>query len=142
MEPSTARTPERAASRLALVADLSLEVGDARGSTTAHLGNGANGLVLDAPDLTTLLRCLPGRGLRRDLPISVPLERFSGVQVDVTSHGRRMGRVDVTSSGSARLRPAVRALPQLVRQGVGLGVVLVRSSVRRLSLRMRAGSSP
>ena len=131
MEPSTARTPERAPARLALVADLSVEVSDARGSTTAHLGNGANGLVLDAPDLTTLLRCLPGRGLRRDLPISVPLEQFAGVSVDVKSRGKAMGRVYVTPSGSARLRPALTAVPALLQRGGALLYLKVCSRFRR-----------
>lgn len=135
MEPSTApipdRAPHRASSRLAFVADVSLEVSDERGSTTAHLGNGATGLVLDAPDLTALLRCLPGRGLRRDLPISVPLERFAGVSVDVRSRGRMMGRVNVTPSGAARLRPALTAVPALLQRGVVLLYVKLRSRLRR-----------
>ncbi len=130
MEPSTARTPELA-SRLAFVADLTVEVSDARGSTTAHLGNGENGLVLDAPDLATLLRCLPGRGLRRDLPISVPLEQVAGLRVDVRSQGRAMGRVYVTPSGSARLRPALSAVPALLQRGAVLLYLEVRSRLRR-----------
>ena len=108
--------PEPAPGGLAFFADLTLEVGDERGSTTAHLGNGPDdGLVLEVPDPATLLRCVPGRGLSRDLPVSLPIDRLADIPVRLTSQGRDLGRVHVTSAGAVRLRPTVSGLPTLGR---------------------------
>ena len=116
--------PEPALSRLAFLADLTIEVGDERGSTIARLSNdgagaanldGADGLVLDVTDPATLLRCVPGRGLSRDLPVSVPLDRLADIPVRLTSQGRDLGRVHVTSAGQVRMRPTLSGVPTLVR---------------------------
>ncbi len=113
--------PEPVLSPLSFVADLTIEVGDDRGSTTAQLsndrdgaGDGVGGLVLDVPDPATLLRCVPGRGLSRDLPVSLPLARLADVPVRLTSQGRDLGLVHVTSAGQVRLRPSMSGVPTLV----------------------------
>lgn len=80
--------PEGSLSPLVFVADLDIEVGDERGWTTARLTTDDHGLVLEVVDPATLLRCVPGRGLRRDLPFSVPLARLADVPVRLTSRGR------------------------------------------------------
>ncbi len=102
-------------SRLAVVADLTIEVGDDRGSTTAHLGSDAHGLVLEVPDPATLLRCVPGRGLSRDLPVTVPGGTFADLPVRLTSRGRDLGRVRLTPGGGVRLCPSLSGIPVLTR---------------------------
>jgi hypothetical protein len=106
--------PDAVLSRLALVADLMIEVGDERGSTTARLTNDDDGLVLEVPEPATLLRCVPGRGLTRDLPVSLPLDRLADIPVRLTSRGRDLGRVHLTSTGTVRLRPSLSGVPTVV----------------------------
>lgn len=91
--------------RLVYEADLHLTVSDARGATTAHLGSDESGLVLDVEDTATLLRCVPGRGLTRDLPVRPPVELIAGSRVRLTSQGRDLGRAVVTTRGRLRLVP-------------------------------------
>ncbi len=105
--------PER--SPLTFVADLTIEVGDERGSTTAHLSSDDDGLVLEVADPATLLRCVPGRGLRRDIPFSVPSAHFANVPLRVTSRGHDLARVHLTPEGRVRLRPALSGVPAFVR---------------------------
>lgn len=78
------------------VADLDVEVRDERGSTTAHLMTDDYGLVLEVADPATLLRCVPGRGLRRNLPFSLPLARLANVPVRLTTRGHELGRVHLS----------------------------------------------
>ena len=113
--------PEPRLSRLDIVADLTIEVGDDRGSTTATLTNDAEGLVLEVPDPATLLRAVPGRGLRRDLPVDLPLERFADVPLRLRSRGRDIGSVRVVSGGGVRLRPAWSGVPTVVRTAASYG---------------------
>jgi hypothetical protein len=101
-----------------LVADLVLEVGDERGSTTAYLTTDATGLVLDVRDPATLLRCVPARSRRRDLVRSSPLTRFAGIPVRVTSRGRDLGRVRVATTGRVHARASLSSAPTLVRTAV------------------------
>ncbi len=108
-------------SPLAFVADLDVEVGDERGSTTAHLTTDDYGLVLEVVDPATLLRCVPGRGLRRDLPFSVPLVRLANVPVRLTSRGPELGRVHITPAGRVRLRPTLSGVPALARTAASYG---------------------
>lgn len=103
---------------LVLVADLVLEVGDESGSTTAYLTSNDTGLVLDVRDPATLLRCVPPRSRRRDLVRSSPMAWFAGVPVRVTSHGRDLGRVRVTTGGRVRARASLSGTPTLVRTAV------------------------
>ena len=114
--------PDTALTDLTFLADLTVEVGDERGSTVAHLGNGDDDeLVLEVPDPATLLRCVPGRGLTRDLPVSLPLDRLLGVPLRLTSRGRDLGRVHVKADGSVRLRPSLSGLPTVARTAVSYG---------------------
>ena len=103
---------------LVLVADLVLEVGDERGSTTAYLTNDESGLVLDVRDPATLLRCVSPRGRRRDLIRSSPVTRFAGIPVRVTSRGRDLGRVRLTTAGKVHARASRSGTPMLVRTAV------------------------
>ncbi|HEY8307533.1 MAG TPA: hypothetical protein VIG79_12735 [Lapillicoccus sp.] len=107
--------PDPARPSLVLVADLVLEVGDDRGSTTAYLTNDDTGLVLDVRDPATLLRCVPPRGPRRDLVRSSPATRFAGIPVRVTSRGRDLGRVRLTTAGKVHARASLSGTPTLVR---------------------------
>ena len=113
--------PEENLSPLAFVADLDVEVGDERGSTTAHLTTDEYGLILEVADPATLLRCVPGRGLRRDLPFSLPLVRFANVPVRLTTRGRELGRVHITPAGRVRLRPTLSGVPTLARTAASYG---------------------
>ena len=90
---------------LTVVADLHFEVSDDEGSTTAHLTSEHEGLVLDVDHLSTILRCVPGRGLTRDLPVAVPRHLFAGARLRLTSRGRDLGRVRLSPRGRIRLRP-------------------------------------
>ena len=90
---------------LTVVADLHFEVSDDEGSTTAHLTSEHEGLVLDVDHLSTILRCVPGRGLTRDLPVAVPRHLFAGSQLRLTSRGRDLGWVRLSPRGRIRLRP-------------------------------------
>lgn len=90
---------------LTVVADLRFEVSDDEGSTTAHLSSEHEGLVLDVDHLSTMLRCMPGRGLTRDLPVAVPRDLFAGAQLRLTSQGRDLGRVRLSPRGRIRVRP-------------------------------------
>lgn len=113
--------PEGSLSPLVFVADLDIEVGDERGWTTARLTTDDHGLVLEVVDPATLLRCVPGRGLRRDLPFSVPLARLADVPVRLTSRGRELGRVHLTPAGRVRLRPTLSGVPTLARTAASYG---------------------
>lgn len=118
--------PDRTLPRLAVVADLTIEVGDARGSTTAHLTstseNGSPaGLVLDVPDPVVLLRCVPGRGLRRELPASLPLDDVADLPVLLTSRGRDIARIHLTSAGEFRLQPYWSGVPTVIRTAASYG---------------------
>lgn len=107
----TGRVPELPASpAVEIVADLHIEVGDDRGRTKAHLSSDSAGLVLDVDEPVVLLRSVPGRGLARDLPLTVPPELISGVSMRVRSRGRDLGRVRLTPSGAIRFRPTVGGL--------------------------------
>jgi hypothetical protein len=118
--------PDPARSPLLLVADLTIEVGDERGTTTTRLTSEADGLVLDVPDPSAALRGVPPRGRRRDLVGSPSLARLAGIPVRVTSRGRDLGRVHVTTSGRVRLRPTLAGAPTLVRTAVAYGSGLLR----------------
>ncbi len=126
MRPSRP-VPDQTSTRLAVVADLTIEVGDARGSTTAHLTStpdqqdGPAGLVLDVPDPVVLLRCVPGRGLRRELPASLPVDQIVDLPVLLTSRGRNIGRVHVSSAGRVRLRPYWSGVPTVIRTAGSYG---------------------
>lgn len=109
--------PDLTLPRLAVVADLTIEVGDDLGATTARLTS-TDGLVLDVEEPAVLLRCVPGRGLRRDLPISFPLERLADLPVLLTSQGRDVGRVHITSAGRVRFRPFWSGVPVVARVAV------------------------
>jgi hypothetical protein len=109
-----------------LVADLVLLVGDERGSTTAYLTSDAGGLVLDVRDPATLLRCVPPRGRRRDLLRSSPLTRFAGIPVRVTSRGRDLGRVRLTTGGRVRARASLSGAPTLVGTAVSYASARLR----------------
>ena len=106
---------------LAFVADLDLEGGDERGSTTARLSTDDNGLVLEVADPATLLRCVPGRGLRRDLPFALPLDQLANIPVRLTSGGHDLGLAHLTPEGRVRLRPALSGVPVLVRTAASYG---------------------
>jgi hypothetical protein len=112
-----------------LVADLELEVGDEQGSTAASLTTDATGLVLDVRDPATLLRCVPPRGRRRDLVRSSPLTRFAGVPVRITSRGRDLGRVRLTTAGRVRARASLSGVPTLVRTAVSYASDRLRGRV-------------
>ena len=113
--------PEETLSPLAFVADLTVEVSDERGSTTAHLTTDDEGLVLEVADPATLLRCAPGRGLRRDLPFTAPIGRLANVPVRLTSRGHTLGRVHLTATGKVRFTPTLQGFPVLVRTAASYG---------------------
>jgi hypothetical protein len=123
--------PDSARSPLVLVADLTIEVGDERGTTTTRLTSAAEGLVLDVPDPAAALRGVPPRGRRRDLVGSSSLTRFAGIPVLVTSRGRDLGRIHLTRSGKVRLRPTLAGAPTLVRTAAAYGSGRVVATVRR-----------
>ncbi|MEP6629187.1 MAG: hypothetical protein ABJA89_01895, partial [Lapillicoccus sp.] len=101
--------------------DLVIEVGDDRGSTTARLTSEPSGLVLEVPDPATLLRCVPGRGLSRDLPVSLPAGTFADLPVRLTSGGRDLGRVHLSPTGGIRLRPSWSGVPTVARTALSYG---------------------
>ncbi len=113
--------PEPTPSALTFVANLDIEVGDKRGSTTAHLTTDDDGLVLEVADPATLLRCISGRGLRRDLPFSVPLARLADVPVRLTSRGHDLGQVHLNPAGRVRFRPTLSGVPTLARTAASYG---------------------
>ena len=92
-------------SPLRVVADLHVEVIDSRGQTTAHLSSEPAGLVLDVGDPVVLLRAIPGRGVRRDLPVQVPRELLVDLPVRLRSRGRDLGEVHVSTTGGVRWSP-------------------------------------
>lgn len=134
--------PEQTSTRLAVVADLTIEVGDARGSTTAHLTtapeqqDGLAGLVLDVPDPVVLLRCVPGRSLRRELPVSLPVDQIVDLPVLLTSRGHDIGRIHINSAGHVRLRPYWSGLPTVIRTAgsYGAGRVGTKGLVAAITL--------
>lgn len=117
--------------RLVYEADLQLTVSDARGATSAHLVSDESGLVLDVGDAATLLRCVPGRGLTRDLPVRPPIELFAGSRVRLTSQGRDLGRAMVTTRGRLRLVPTPAGVVVLSRAA---GSSVGRSTAARAAL--------
>jgi hypothetical protein len=110
--------PEAATAALRLVADVVIQVGDERGSTTARLTGDETGLVLDVPDPATLVRCVPRRTVPAALLRAVPTERLVGIPVRVTSRGRNLARVEMTSAGRFRVQPSVFATPALLRSAL------------------------
>lgn len=98
------RSP-RPAQRLTYQADLTIGVGDARGSTSIHVGDDSAGLVVDIADPAVALRCVPGRSVVTDLPVTVPRELFAGTSVRLTSRGRDLGRARLTQRGRVRFAP-------------------------------------
>lgn len=88
-----------------VVADLRVEISDARGQTTAHLSSEPAGLVLDVGDPVVLLRAVPGRGVRRDLPVQVPRKLLVDLPVRFRSRGRDLGEVHVSATGGVRWSP-------------------------------------
>lgn len=93
------------APRRRVVADLHIRVGDDRGTTLAHLGNEADGLVLSVDEPAMLLRALPGRRLARDVPIRIPRELMDGVSVRLRSRGRDLGWMQMRAGGRVHVRP-------------------------------------
>ncbi len=122
---------DSARSPLVLVADLTIEVGDERGTTTTRLTSAADEIVLDVPDPTAALRGVPSRRWRRDLVVASSLTRSAGIPVRVTSGGRDLGRIHLTSSGKVRLRPTLAGAPTLVRTAAAYGSGRVVATVRR-----------
>lgn len=123
---------------LRIVADLDLQVGDARGTTTARLRTEGDELVLDAEDPARLLRAVPARTVLADLPLRAPAGLFAGQRVQVRSQGANLGRLRVTDRGGVRVRPsaaglrvAVRALPRLPVLAAVAAAALVWWTVRR-----------
>lgn len=114
--------PETApgSSRLRVVPDLTIEVGDARGSTVARMtGGGADGeVVLDVDDLVTLVRCLPPTSLLRDLPVNMLRPQRLRVPVRLTSQGRDLGRIRLDARGRARYRASPRGVVTAGRIGL------------------------
>jgi hypothetical protein len=98
---------------LRLVANLVIEVGDERGSTTARVTSDDAGLVVDVADPAVLLRSVPPRvwpvGLRGPFPAS----QFAGIPARVTSRGRDLARLQLTETGRIRVRPALSGTPAL-----------------------------
>ncbi len=115
--------PDGGLPSLALVADLAVEVGDERGSTSAHLSTDGHGLVLEVADPATLLRCVPGRELRGNLPFSLPVAEFANIPLRLTSGGIDLGRMHLTSAGRVRLRPTWSGVPVLARTVVTLSPI-------------------
>ncbi len=111
--------PDSARPTLELVANLVIEVGDERGSTTARLTGDERGLVLDIPDPGTLLRCVPRSGWPDDILGASPATQLTGIPLRVTSRGRQLGRVSLSSTGKVRVRPALSGTPALARTVVG-----------------------
>ena len=107
--------------KLLVVADLHVEVGDHRGSTTAHLRSEGGGLVLDVGDPAVLLRAVPGRGLTRGLPAQVPRELLADLPVQLRSRGRDLGRVRLTAAGRLRVRPTPAGVLVAARTGLTYG---------------------
>ncbi len=111
--------PDSARPTLELVADLVIEVGDERGSTTTRLTGDESGLVLDVQDPGTLLRGVPRGGWPHDILGASPATQLTGIPLRVTSQGRQLGRVSLSSTGKVRVRPALSGTPVLVRTAVG-----------------------
>ena len=119
---------DRGGSALAYDADLTIEVGDSRGSTTAHLGSDHGVLVLDMDDPATMLRCAPALGLLRDLPLEVPRGTFGGTAVRLTSRGRSLGRLRVTPAGTLRVVPTAAGVVVGARALRGVAPVPARTT--------------
>jgi len=115
----TARVPSAGRPQLELVADLVIDVGDGRGSTTARLTGDEARLFLDVPDPGTLLRCVPRSGWPDGIPGAPPVTQLAGIPLRVTSRGRQLGSVSLSSSGKVRVRPALSGTSVLVRTAVG-----------------------
>ena len=107
--------------KLLVVADLQVEVGDHRGSTTAHLRSEGGGLVLDVGDPAVLLRAVPGRGLTRGLPAQVPRELLADLPVRLRSRGRDLGQVRLNAAGRLRVRPTPAGVLVAARTGATYG---------------------
>lgn len=90
---------------LTYVADLTIEVSDARGSTRIRVGDDPSGFVVDVDDPAVAVRCLPGRSVIGDLPVTVPRDLFAGTNVRLTSRGRDLGRARLTDRGRVRFAP-------------------------------------
>ena len=129
-----------------LVADLVIEVGDERGSTTARVTSDDAGLVVDVADPAVLLRSVPPRvwpvGLRGPFPAS----QFAGIPARVTSRGRDLARLQLTETGRIRVRPVLGGAPALAalvvadgRGRVAAGL-LVTAAVAVVVYLVRGGS--
>jgi hypothetical protein len=100
---------------LQLVADLVIEVGDERGSTTARVTSDDAGLVIDVADPAVLLRSVPRRVWPVGLGGSFPASQFAGIPARVTSRGRDLARLQLAETGRIRIRPALSGTPSLLR---------------------------
>lgn len=92
--------------------------------------------MLDVPDPVVLLRCVPGRGLRRELPASLPVDQIVDLPVLLTSRGRDIGRVQISSAGRVQLRPYWSGVPTVIRTAgsYGAGRVGTRGLVAAVAL--------
>jgi hypothetical protein len=106
---------EPAPPALQLVADLVIEVGDDRGSTTARVTSDDAGRVIDVADLAVLLRSVPRRVWPVGLGGSFPASQLAGIPARVTSRGRDLARLHLTETGRIRVRPAMSGTPALLR---------------------------
>lgn len=121
--PPTPRRPElRPAATTTIRADLTFAVADGQGAARARLTNRGRALVLDVEDPATLVRCLPSRHVRRDLPFAPRLSDFVGVDLVVMSHGRRLGRARISQHSRLRFRPSLAGLVTAIRLAVSVGV--------------------
>jgi len=98
---------------LQLLADLVIEVGDERGSTTARVTSDDVGLVIDVADPAVLLRSVPRRVWPVGLGGSFPASQFAGIPARVTTRGRDLARLQLTETGRIRVRPALSGTPAL-----------------------------
>ncbi len=131
---------------LQLVADLAIEVGDERGTTTARITSDDAGLVIDVADPAVLLRAVPRRVWPVGLGGSFPASQFAGIPARVTSRGRDLARLRLTETGRIRVRPALSGTPALValvvadRRGRAAAGLLVTAAVAAVVYLVRSGS--
>jgi hypothetical protein len=126
------------------LADLSLEISDGQGRTTAHVSADGSNLVLDVADPIVLVRAWPGGGLRA-LSRRLPTDALGAASLDISSRGRRLATVTVSARRRVRIRPTwaglvTTAKPVLSsRAGRLIAAVLataaVAASLRRLRRR-------